>query len=70
MGDRTTPLDREVEIQVGERLLPGRVEKLRIPGSGHYPLHQARNDVLAASIRFVRSVTASGTRSPRLAAGG
>jgi lipoate-protein ligase A len=58
------------QLEALERLLPGRVEKLRIPGSGHYPLHQARNDVLAASIRFVRSVTASGTRSPRLAAGG
>jgi lipoate-protein ligase A len=36
-------------------LLPGRVETLRIPGSAHYPLHQARNEVLAAAIRFIRA---------------
>jgi pimeloyl-ACP methyl ester carboxylesterase len=34
-------------------LLPGRLETLRIPGCAHYPLHQARNEVLAASIRFI-----------------
>jgi lipoate-protein ligase A len=58
------------QLEALERLLPGKVEKLRIPGSGHYPLHQARNDVLAASIRFIRDATAAGTRSPRAAAGG
>ncbi len=58
------------QLEALERLLPGRVHKLRIPGSRHYPLHQARNEVLAASIRLVRSVTASGTRSPRAAADG
>ena len=35
-------------------LIPGRLETLRIPGAAHYPLHQARNEVLAASIRFIR----------------
>lgn len=39
-------------------LLPGRLERLRIPGSAHYPLHQARNEVLAASIRFVLAAAA------------
>jgi len=37
------------------RLVP-HVQALRIPGSAHYPVHQARNDVLAASIRLVRAV--------------
>jgi dienelactone hydrolase len=57
MGDRTTPLDREVEIQVGERLLPGR---LRIPadapgivvfahGSGS-SRHSPRNQAVAAHL--------------------
>ena len=45
----------QAQLQALTRLLPGRVETLRIPGSGHYPLHQARNDVLAASIRFIRA---------------
>jgi lipoate-protein ligase A len=58
------------QLDALDRLLPGRVQRLRIPGSGHYPLHQARNDVLAASIRFIREATAAGTRSPRAAAGG
>jgi len=40
-------------------LLPGRLQTLRIPGSGHYPIHQARNDVLAPAIRFVRGALAS-----------
>jgi pimeloyl-ACP methyl ester carboxylesterase len=34
-------------------LIPGRVETLRIPRAAHYPMHQARNEVLAASIRFI-----------------
>jgi len=50
------------------RLLPGGLETLRIPGCGHYPMHQARAEVLAASIAFV--LRASGRRSPRAAAGG
>lgn len=33
----------------------GRFERLRIPGAAHYPLHQARSEVLAASIRFIRA---------------
>lgn len=37
-----------------ERLLPGRVRTLRIPGCRHYPLHQAREVVLAAVIPFLR----------------
>ena len=40
-------------------LLPGRLQVLRIPGAAHYPMHQARNEVLAAAIRFIRSVTAA-----------
>jgi lipoate-protein ligase A len=58
------------QLEALARLLPGRLETLRIPGSRHYPLHEARNDVLAASIRFIGSLKASGTRSPRAAAGG
>src|SRR5690606_19631800 len=58
------------QLEALARLLPGGVEILRIAGSAHYPLHQARNEVLAASIRFIRAATASGTRSPRAAAGG
>jgi pimeloyl-ACP methyl ester carboxylesterase len=57
------------QLEALSRLLPGRLETLRIPGCGHYPMHQARNEVLAAAIRFVRRVTASGTHSPRAAAG-
>ena len=58
------------QLEALARLLPGRVQALRIPGCRHYPLHQARNEVLAASIRLIRSVTASSTRNPRAAAGG
>ena len=43
-------------------LLPGRLETLRIAGCAHYPLHQARNETLAASIRFTRA--ALGGRLP------
>jgi lipoate-protein ligase A len=42
------------QLEALARLLPGRLETLRIPGSRHYPLHQARNEVLAASIRVIR----------------
>jgi len=41
------------QLEALGRLLPGKLETLRIPGSRHYPMHQARNDVLAASIRFI-----------------
>jgi lipoate-protein ligase A len=58
------------QLEALARLLPGRLETLRIPGCGHYPMHQARSDVLAAAIRFVRRVTASDTHTPRVAAGG
>jgi pimeloyl-ACP methyl ester carboxylesterase len=53
------------------RLLP-KLQVFRVPGAGHYPMHQARNEVLAAAIRFIRSVTAASTdtswspRSPHL----
>jgi pimeloyl-ACP methyl ester carboxylesterase len=47
-----------VQLEALARLLPGRLETLRIPGCAHYPLHQARNEVLAASIRFIRSALA------------
>jgi len=40
-------------------LLAGRLETLRIPGCAHYPLHQARNETLAASIRFIRAALAA-----------
>jgi len=43
------------QLDALSRLLPGQVEALRIPGSRHYPLHQARNEVLAASIRLIRA---------------
>lgn len=48
----------QLQLEALSRLLPGRVETLRIPGSRHYPLHQARNEVLAASIRLIRGVMA------------
>ena len=44
------------QLEALASLLPGRLETLRIPGCGHYPLHQARNEVLAACIRLIRSV--------------
>ena len=34
------------------RLVP-QLQVLRIPGTRHYPMHQARNEVLAAAIRFI-----------------
>lgn len=46
------------QLDALQALLPGRLERLRIPGSAHYPLHQARNEVLAASIRFVQAAAA------------
>ena len=58
------------QLEALAKLLPGRLEILRIPGSAHYPLHQARNEVLAASIRFIQAARASDKRSPRAAAGG
>jgi lipoate-protein ligase A len=48
------------QLEALARLLP-QVQILRIPGAGHYPMHQARNDVLAAAIRFIRSVTGAST---------
>ena len=51
------------QLEALERLLPGRVERLRIAGSRHYPVHQARNEVLAASIRLVRAALASRPRA-------
>ncbi len=51
------------QLDALEALLPGRVERLRIAGSGHYPVHQARNEVLAASIRLVRAALASRPRA-------
>lgn len=46
------------QLEALAALLPGRLQRMRIPGSAHYPLHQARNEVLAASIRFVQSAAA------------
>jgi lipoate-protein ligase A len=42
------------QLEALERLLPGRVRTLRIPGCRHYPLHQAREVVLGAVIPFLR----------------
>ncbi|MGQ0509009.1 MAG: alpha/beta fold hydrolase [Betaproteobacteria bacterium] len=47
------------QLEALAALLPVPLERLRIPGSAHYPLHQARNEVLAAAIRFVRQILAS-----------
>jgi len=44
------------QLEALARLIPGRLETLRIAGSAHYPLHQARSEVLAASIRLARAV--------------
>ncbi|HEU4350723.1 MAG TPA: alpha/beta fold hydrolase [Burkholderiales bacterium] len=44
------------QLRALSRLTP-RLELLQIPGAGHYPMHQARNEVLAAAIRFIRSLT-------------
>ncbi|HEX5094168.1 MAG TPA: alpha/beta fold hydrolase, partial [Burkholderiales bacterium] len=44
------------QLEALERVLPARPETLRIPGSAHYPLHQARNEVLAASLRLIRGL--------------
>lgn len=46
------------QLEALAALLPVRLQRLRIPGSAHYPLHQARNEVLAASIRFVQAAAA------------
>lgn len=48
------------QLQALARLLP-QVQTLRIAGAGHYPMHQARNEVLAAAIGFIRSSTAAST---------
>jgi pimeloyl-ACP methyl ester carboxylesterase len=49
------------QLEALARLLPGQLQILRIPGAAHYPMHQARNEVLAAAIRFIRSVTGAST---------
>jgi len=51
-------------------LLPGRLETLRIPGCAHYPLHQARNETLAASIRFIRAALGAKAAQPSTPAPG
>lgn len=57
----------EAQLAALAELLPGRLETLRIPGSAHYPLHQARNEVLAASIRLIRA--AAGLSRPSASTG-
>lgn len=47
------------QLEALAKLIPGRLHALRIPGSAHYPVHQARNEVLAASIRLVRAALPS-----------
>jgi pimeloyl-ACP methyl ester carboxylesterase len=37
------------------------LQVLRIPGAAHYPMHQARNEVLAAAIGFIRRATSAST---------
>lgn len=48
------------QLEALRRLVP-HLEVIRIPGAGHYPMHQARNEVLAPAIRFIRSLTAAST---------
>jgi pimeloyl-ACP methyl ester carboxylesterase len=55
------------QLEALAALLPGKLETLRIPGSAHYPMHQARNDVLAASIRLIRA--AAGVSRPSASTG-
>jgi lipoate-protein ligase A len=54
------------QLEALTRLLP-HVRVLRIPGAAHYPMHQARNEVLAAAIGFIQSAkgASTGTSSPR-----
>jgi len=53
------------QLDALRRLVP-HLQVLRIPGAGHYPMHQARNEVLAAAIGFIRSAISAraGTSSP------
>ena len=46
------------QLDALERLLGARLHRLVVPGCGHYPLHQARNETLAAAIGFIRGVSA------------
>jgi lipoate---protein ligase len=48
------------QLEALGRLLP-KLKLFRIAGAGHYPMHQARNEVLAAAIRFIRNLTAAST---------
>jgi len=48
------------QLEALRRLVP-HLEVIRIPGAGHYPMHQARNEVLAPAIRFIRSLTGAST---------
>lgn len=54
------------QLQALAQLLPASMETLRIPGCGHYPLHQARVDVLAASIRFIRAALGDSAARPTI----
>jgi lipoate-protein ligase A len=53
------------QLEALARLVP-HAQVLRIAGSRHYPLHQARNDVLAASIRLVRAVAGASRPSANI----
>ena len=48
------------QLEALGRLVP-HLKMLRVPGAGHYPMHQARNEVLAAAIAFIRSATGAST---------
>ena len=48
------------QLEALARLVPD-LEVLRVAGAGHYPMHQARNEVLAAAIAFIRSATGAST---------
>ena len=53
------------QLDALKRLLGARLQMLVVPGCGHYPLHQARNETLAASIRFIRGLSATaGVHAP------
>ena len=46
------------QLDALKKLLPGLQTEI-VPGCGHYPLHQARNETLAATIRFIRGTLAA-----------
>jgi lipoate-protein ligase A len=43
------------QLEALGRIVP-QLQVLRIAGAGHYPMHQARDEVLAAAIHFIRAI--------------